>query len=67
MTRILIADSLEKSGIEILRASGAEVHVLTAEEKPRLKEILADCDAIVVRSATKVTARADRGRARSCA
>jgi D-3-phosphoglycerate dehydrogenase len=55
MTRILIADSLEKSGIEILRASGAEVHVLTADEKPRLKEILADCDAIVVRSATKVT------------
>ena len=55
MTRILIADSLEKSGIEILRSSGADVHVLTADEKPRLKEILADCDAIVVRSATKVT------------
>jgi len=55
MTRILIADSLEKSGIEILRSKGAEVRVLAAEEKPKLKEILADCDAIVVRSATKVT------------
>jgi len=55
MSRILIADSLEKSGIEVLRSKGADVHVLTAEEKPRLKEILADCDAIVVRSATKVT------------
>lgn len=55
MTRILIADSLEKSGIEVLRSKGAEVRVLAADEKPKLKEILADCDAIVVRSATKVT------------
>jgi len=55
MDRILIADSLEESGLEILRSAGAEVHVLAAAEKPRLKELLPEFDALVVRSATKVT------------
>jgi len=55
MVRILIADSLEESGLEILRGAGAEVVVLAAADKPRLPELVADCDAIVVRSATKVT------------
>ena len=32
------------------------MHQLTAEERPRLPEILADADALVVRSMTKVTA-----------
>ncbi len=53
MHRILIADSLESTGIDILRQSGAEVVVLAAADKPRLKEIIADFDALVVRSATK--------------
>ncbi|MCB1007478.1 MAG: phosphoglycerate dehydrogenase [Acidobacteria bacterium] len=55
MVRILIADPLEESGLDILRNAGAEVVVLAPADKPRLRELLADCDAIVVRSATKVT------------
>jgi len=54
--KILIADSLDPSGLAALQASGAEVHELTAAERPRLREILADYDALVVRSSTKVTA-----------
>jgi D-3-phosphoglycerate dehydrogenase / 2-oxoglutarate reductase len=54
--KILIADPLEASGLEILRASGAEVVELAAEQRARLPELLADCDAVVVRSATRVTA-----------
>src|SRR5687767_13970996 len=54
--KILIADSLDPSGLEALQASGAEVHELTAAERPRLREIVADYDALVVRSSTKVTA-----------
>jgi len=56
MHRILISDSLDPSGLEILRASGAEVHELTSEERPRLHQIVADYDALVVRSMTKVDA-----------
>jgi D-3-phosphoglycerate dehydrogenase len=55
MTRIIIADALEASGLSILRAAGAEVQVLGAADRPRLPEIVADADALVVRSATKVT------------
>lgn len=56
MHRILIADPLDAAGVEILRASGAEVYELPAAERPRLPEILPGYDALVVRSATKVTA-----------
>ncbi|MBP1643214.1 MAG: serA [Acidobacteria bacterium] len=55
MHRILIADPLEKSGIDILRSAGAEVTVVESADRPRLKELIADADALVVRSATKVT------------
>jgi D-3-phosphoglycerate dehydrogenase len=56
MHRILIADSLDAAGLALLAASGAEVVELRAEERSRLAEIVADFDALVVRSATKVTA-----------
>ncbi|HEX3528139.1 MAG TPA: phosphoglycerate dehydrogenase [Thermoanaerobaculia bacterium] len=56
MHRILIADSLDPSGLALLKESGAEVRLLNAEEKPRIQEILPDFDALVVRSATTVTA-----------
>ncbi len=56
MHRILIADSLDATGVALLAASGAHVHELRADERPRLAEILADYDALIVRSATKVTA-----------
>ena len=54
--RILIADAIDSVGLELLKASGAEVRVIQEDERPRLAEILADYDALVVRSATKVTA-----------
>ncbi len=56
MHRILICDSLETVGLDMLRRGGAELHLLKAEERPRLAELIADFDAVVVRSATKVTA-----------
>ena len=55
MTRILVADPLEASGLDILRAAGAEVHLVSAAERARLPELVAEVDALVVRSATKVT------------
>jgi D-3-phosphoglycerate dehydrogenase len=55
MHRILIADPLDAGGVALLRASGADVHELAAAERPRLPEILAGYDALVVRSTTKVT------------
>src|SRR5260370_12928440 len=56
MQRILIADSLDPSGIELLTASGAEVVRLGESGRPRLAGIAGDFAALVVRSATKVTA-----------
>src|SRR5690606_32424339 len=62
--RIVIADPLEQSGLEILRAAGADVRVLAADDRPRLPELVADADALVVRSATKVTRELLAGAAR---
>ena len=56
MYRILVADPLDPSGLELLRASGAEIHELQVEERERLPELLPGFDALVVRSMTKVTA-----------
>jgi D-3-phosphoglycerate dehydrogenase len=56
MNRILIADELDPSGLELLQKAGVELYQLKKDERARLPEILADFDALVVRSATKVTA-----------
>ena len=56
MAKILISDSLDPSGLSLFQEAGVEVHQLTAEERPRLPEILADYEALVVRSSTQVTA-----------
>src|SRR5215218_9421561 len=56
MAKILIADTLDPSGLKLFQEAGAEVRQLTAEERPRLPEILADFDALVVRSSTQATA-----------
>lgn len=64
MHRILIADTLDASGLDLLSRSGAEIRQLAEAERPRLAEILPGFDALVVRSATQVTAellRAGRG------
>jgi D-3-phosphoglycerate dehydrogenase len=55
MHRILIADPLEASGLNLFREAGAEVVVLAAGDRPRLGELVGGFDALVVRSATKVT------------
>jgi D-3-phosphoglycerate dehydrogenase len=47
---------LDESGLAIFREAGLDIHLMTAEDKPRLKEMIGDFDALVVRSATRVTA-----------
>ena len=56
MVRVLLADPIEESGRAMFEAAGAEVHQLSDDERDRLPELLADFDALVVRSRTKVTA-----------
>ncbi len=55
MYRILVADPLDESGLEVLRSRGAEVELLADEDRPRLGELVAGFDALIVRSRTKVT------------
>jgi D-3-phosphoglycerate dehydrogenase len=52
--RILVADALAEAGVEILR-SEAGVTVETGMSPARLLETIKDFDALVVRSATRVT------------
>lgn len=53
--KILIADEISEKGVALLRKSGHEVDVRTGLKEDELAEIIADCDAMIVRSATKVT------------
>ncbi len=53
--RILVADPIAADGIERLREAG-EVEVATGLSVEELKARIADADALVVRSETKVTA-----------
>ena len=52
--RILVADPIADAGIEVLRREG-DVTVQTGTPPERLLELVADYDALVVRSETKVT------------
>ncbi|MEX2280840.1 MAG: NAD(P)-dependent oxidoreductase [Acidimicrobiia bacterium] len=54
-SRILIADTIAEAGLDILRAH-FDVDVATDLEPERLIEIVGEYEAMVVRSATKVTA-----------
>jgi D-3-phosphoglycerate dehydrogenase len=54
-SKILVSDPLQAAGLDLLRESGAEVRVLSEEERPKLPEILPEFDALIVRSMTKVT------------
>jgi len=58
MHRILLCDPLDESGLEIFRNAGVELRQLGDgdSEREQLPEIIADFDAIVVRSRTQVTA-----------
>ncbi|MEZ5976607.1 MAG: phosphoglycerate dehydrogenase [Planctomycetota bacterium] len=53
--RVLICDELSPTAVAILRERGIDVEVRTGLEEAALCEAAADFDAIVVRSATKIT------------
>jgi D-3-phosphoglycerate dehydrogenase len=54
--KILVADDLPQSAIELLRREGWEIDARTGRTADQLAHDLKDADAIVVRSATRVTA-----------
>ncbi len=54
--KIVVADDLPASALDLLRAEGWDVDARTGRTPDQLAADLADADAIVVRSATKVTA-----------
>ena len=53
---IVVADDLPASALEVLRAEGWDIDARTGRTPDQLAADLANADAIVVRSATKVTA-----------
>lgn len=55
MPRVLIADPLEESGLALLRKAGLEIVELPPSQRQRLFEEIAEVEALVVRSATRVT------------
>jgi len=57
MTKVLVADSLSEVGVGILRDAGLEVDVNTGRSEDELVELIKPYDALIVRSATKVTPR----------
>ena len=54
--KIVVADDLPASALDLLRAEGWEVDARTGRSPDQLTTDLTDADAMVVRSATKVTA-----------
>lgn len=54
--KILVSDSLSKQGVELLEKAGFEVVVKTKLSKEELLKEIRDCDGLIVRSGTKVTA-----------
>jgi D-3-phosphoglycerate dehydrogenase / 2-oxoglutarate reductase len=56
MIKVLVSDALGEAGIQIFRETeGIEVDVRTGLSPHELTEIIGDYDALVIRSATKVT------------
>lgn len=53
--KIVVTDKLAEEGVQKLKDSGHEVLIAWDEPKERIPELVGDCDAIVIRSATKVT------------
>ncbi len=54
--KVLISDNLSPAGAKILEEAGLEVDINTGLPPEELKKIIGDYDALVIRSATKVTA-----------
>jgi D-3-phosphoglycerate dehydrogenase len=57
MPRVVVADPLSPPGLDLLREAGLEVVDATGAARPDLEALVADADAILVRSRTRV----DRG------
>ncbi len=56
MARILVSDPLSEEGLKILKSvKEFQVDVITDLKPEKLKEVIKDYDALIVRSATKVT------------
>jgi len=56
MIKVLVSDPLAKEGVKVLeREKDIKVEVKTKQTPEQLKEAIKGCDAIVIRSATKVT------------
>jgi D-3-phosphoglycerate dehydrogenase len=55
MAKVLVLDGLSNEGVDILRQEGFEVDVKPPQKPDELAQIIGEYDALVVRSATKVT------------
>lgn len=53
--KILVADKIADAGVQMLRDNAYEVDVRTGQTEEQIVAIAADYDAIIVRSATKIT------------
>jgi D-3-phosphoglycerate dehydrogenase len=54
--KVLVSDNISSKGIEILKKAGLEVDVKTGLKPDELKAIIGNYHALIIRSATKVTA-----------
>lgn len=53
--KVLISDNLSPRGVEILKEAGLEVDFRSKTSAEEIEQIIGDYDALIVRSATKVT------------
>jgi len=53
--KVMVADKIAADGIKKLKDGGFEVLSVWEEPKEKLPELIKDCDALIVRSATKAT------------
>ncbi|ACU54453.1 D-3-phosphoglycerate dehydrogenase [Acidimicrobium ferrooxidans DSM 10331] len=56
MARVLVTETIAEEGLQLLSDAGHEVVVRTGLDHDGLLEAVADADALIIRSATKVTA-----------
>ena len=56
MARVLVAEKIGESGVELLRESGFEVELGTGWDAAELERRIGDFDGILIRSATQLTA-----------
>ncbi len=54
--KVLVSDNISSKGLDILKKAGFEVDLKTGLKPEELKEIIGQYDALIIRSATKVTA-----------